>query len=194
MTTADPRARPDWFFVLIAGFTALELAWFGWLVFDFVTHPWAPDVTFGSPAYRLFLALVLVPLTLVVAVLVLRRTPRNVTGLCLLLQAVLIMGFTLRAGSPQWPHNNVLNTSWMGLWLLALYFPDGLPQPRRFGRWVRVLSALCVVSSATWGFFQPANQRCGQPDGQSPVHSRAWLRCGRWPMACSRHCFIWSSP
>jgi hypothetical protein len=158
MTLIGPSVRPGWFFVLLAAYTALELAWLGWLAADFVTHPWAPDYLFGSAAYRLFLGLVLVPATVIVALLVLRRTPGNVTGLCLLLASVLIMGATLRVGSPLAPYNGTLNTGWMGLWLLPLYFPDGLPQPRRFGQWIRVLSALCLVSSETWGLFQPESR------------------------------------
>ena len=154
MALTTHRPRPGWFFALMVGFTALELAWLGFLVFDFVTHPLAPEYLFGSATYRLFLGMVLVPATLIVAGLVLRRTPGNVTGLFLLLESVLIMGATLRVGSPLMPYNGVLNTGWSGLWLLPLYVPDGLPQPRRFGRLIQVLSGASLISSASEGFFK----------------------------------------
>jgi hypothetical protein len=123
------------------------------LMFDFLTHPLAPDPLSQTIALRWVLAVGLVPIALVVAVLVMRRAPGNVVGLCLLLQSVLIMGGTQRADSPLAPYTSALNTAWSGLWLLGLYFPDGRPQPARIGRLIRVVSALSVLSNASLYFF-----------------------------------------
>ena len=151
VSAAADRARPDWFFRLLAVYTGLHLAWGLCLLFDFVTHPLAQGTVL-----RWVLAVGLVPIALVVSVLVLRRAPGNISGLCLLLHCVLVMSATLRADSPLGPYNAALNTAWSGLWLLGLYFPDGRPQPARIGWLVQGLSALSVISNATESFFIPA--------------------------------------
>jgi hypothetical protein len=149
------RQRPNWFYWLVAVYSGLHLVWLVFLAEDFVTHPLAPDRLSGSVAFRWLLALVVMPATLLVALLVLRRTRGNVIGLCLLLMSALIMGATLPASSPLLPYNSVLNSGWSGLWLLGLYFPDGQPQPARLGGPIRVLSALSLLSNATSNFFGP---------------------------------------
>ncbi|MEP7356538.1 MAG: hypothetical protein ABI847_04815, partial [Anaerolineales bacterium] len=155
-TRPAPRlTRPDWFYFLVAGYTSLHLAWLAVLVFDFATNPLAPDSLSHTLAFRWLLALAVVPGTLIVGVLVLRRARGNVVGLCLLLHAVLIMGLALPPGSPLGVYNSVLNTGWSGVWLLGLFFPDGRPQPARLGGAIRLLAALSVVSSAAEGFARP---------------------------------------
>jgi hypothetical protein len=63
------------------------------------------------------------------------------------------MGATLRADSPLGPYNAALNTAWSGLWLLGLYFPDGRPQPRRFGGFIYGLSVVSILGNAAQSFF-----------------------------------------
>jgi hypothetical protein len=145
--------QPNGFFRLLAVYTGLQLAWGVYLMVDFLAQPLAPDRLAQSAALRLVLALGLVPASLVVALLVLRRAPGNISGLCLLLHSVLVMAATLRAGSPLEAANATLNTSWSGLWLLGLYFPDGRAQPARIGWLIGLVSALSVLSNATLGFF-----------------------------------------
>lgn len=148
MTPRATGRTPAWFYRLLVVYTGLHLILGGALMADLITHPWAPDPLSGSPAVRLLLGLGLAPAGLIVSALVLRRAPGNLSGLCLLLHSVLVLSATLRAGSPLAPFNKVLNTAWSGLWLLPLFFPDGRPQPARFGRWVVGLAALSVVSNA----------------------------------------------
>jgi hypothetical protein len=155
MTTSP--GKKGWFYRFMLGYTLLHLAWMAVLIYDFISHPLAPDPLLGSVAYRLFIVLGITPLALAVSILVLRRTPGNITGLCLLLWSVLIFGQAVPAESPIYIHNGIFNTGWVGLWLLALYFPDGRPVPRRFERWIKVLSAYAVLSILFWGFFQPTS-------------------------------------
>jgi hypothetical protein len=155
MSLTQRATRPDWFYRLVAAYTGLHLVWLVFLVFDFITHPLAPDPLSQTVAFRWLLGFGVLPATLIVSLLVLRRAPGNVTGLFLLLLSVLPMGTALRAGSPLQPYMAVLNTGWSGLWLLGLFFPDGKPQPARLGGPIRVLSALSLLSNAAEHFFDP---------------------------------------
>ncbi|MBI1258374.1 MAG: hypothetical protein GC204_12960 [Chloroflexi bacterium] len=130
--------QPAWFYWFFAGYSVLMLIPFGYLVFDFITHPLAPEAAYGSVAYRLFTALVVVPICLIGSIMVLRRVPRNVIGLFLLSLAVYSMVATVRWDAPM----SIENFNFMGsaLWLLPLFFPDGQPSPKRFGNWVRLLA------------------------------------------------------
>ena len=161
MTPARPvtaRAR-DWFYWVIAAYTGLQLLWAAAVAADFVLHPWAQGLNGGRPLARLLTALIVVPLTAAIAGLVLRRTAGNIVGLCLLLWSTSIMGTTLRPDSALVPYN-ALNTGWLGLWLLPLFFPDGRPQPRRLAGLIRGLCALGVVW-VPFGLLVSPNQSSG---------------------------------
>jgi len=149
MRNVTSSARPPWFFWFMAAYTAFQMIWFGVLAFDFITHPFAPDAQLNSVAYRLFSVLVVVPIALVVSALVVRRAPGNVTGLCLLLWMVTVMGGNLRAGETLLLYNGLLNTGWTGLWLLGIYFPNGRTAFPRLERWIHLLSVLAVVALET---------------------------------------------
>ena len=160
---ATAPLRRDWFYWLLAVYAGLHLIWIGALLVDFVLHPWAPDTVYGSPAGRLLNMLLIAPVALTVVPLVLRRAPNNVVGLCLLLWVANFLGGTLRAGSPLLPYNG-LNTGWVGLWLLPLYFPDGRAQPARLASLVRGLSALAATLSLTGPLLFPSQQSAGRAD------------------------------
>lgn len=149
----QPR-RYSWFYWFIGILTIPMLVIFMFVVFDFITHPLASDPQYSSPALRLMTGLVLVPLTLVVAILVLRRAPGNVCGLFLIQWALLIMSTTLRVDSPLGAYKAV-NIGWVGLWLLPLYFPDGRASPLRFERPIQLLAAAMMATVFIWIFFQP---------------------------------------
>lgn len=156
--------RRDWFYWFMAAFTAVQLAWAGAGVADFAMHPWAPDSdNFGSPIFRLSVMLVGLPLMLGIALLVVRRAPGNVVGLFLLLWTASTVGSLLRPESPLLPFN-AINTSWVGLWLLPLFFPDGQPYPPRLARWIRGLSAAWVVWSSFGAFVSPSQNSAGRAD------------------------------
>jgi len=169
---STPRIKTDWFYKFMVGYTLLHMAWMAVLLVDFISQPVAPDPAFGSIAYRFFLVFVITPLALIVSILVLRRTPGNVTGLCLLLWGVTQLGESVPADSPIYLYNLAFNTGWTGLWLLALYFPNGRAAPLRFERWIRLLSTFTVTIIAIWIFFQPTmnNFNAGDPS-QVKIHN-----------------------
>ena len=137
--------QSHWFFRFFAVLAAAGIIPLAFLYFDFITHPLAPDPNWGSVAYRLFVALALVPAGLAVSLLVLRRAPGNVTGLFLLIYTTSLMYGTLRVDTP-FPWLYVFSRlSDQGWWLLPLYFPDGEAYPTRFRRWIRLHSVLMVA-------------------------------------------------
>ncbi len=150
----DERSQqPIWFFWYYVGYTALTLLGFAYLAFDFVTHPLAPDFTYGSVAYRMITALVIAPLSLVVSITVLRRRPRNVIGLFLLSWTTVIMMGTLRAGSPI--SVDVFTYSYQSIWLIPIFFPDGQPFPRRYQRALRYFVAASTLSFCVFVTISP---------------------------------------
>lgn len=166
-SAAHHRAtQPGWFFRFFAAYTAGMMVMLGLLYVDFFRYPLAPDPYYGSVAYRLFVALVLVPAGLIIGVLVLRRAPGNVTGLFLLMFAMFMMRqWTVRVGSPLWAYENFLDNAVLGLFLLPLYFPDGLPYPRRYQRWIRLHSfVLAVVFMASVFIFSPSGDGIDIPN------------------------------
>lgn len=159
---ADNAAQPGWFFRFFAAYTAVVMVMLAVLYVDFFRHPLAPDPNWDSVAYRLFVALLLVPGGLIIGALVLRRAPGNVTGLFLLLFAEFMMRQgTVRVGSPLQPYSSLLDAGAIGLFLLPLYFPDGLAYPRRFQRWIRLHSVLVAIFFVVSVFFQPATEIAG---------------------------------
>jgi hypothetical protein len=151
--SSEQSGSPLWFFRFFVGYTVYTLVLLGLLYVDFLGHLWAPDTSWNSPIYRLFIGLVLVPAGIVIALLILRRTRRNVIGLFLLMWAAAVMQNTLRSGSPMQVLTDLFNTSWIGVWLLPLYFPDGTTYPLRFQKWVRIHSVITSIFFVGVAFF-----------------------------------------
>jgi len=147
--------RYSWFFWLIAIYTMLHMVLFIIFFFDFITHPLAPEYQYQSVGLRLFMGIVIVPLALIVSVLVLRRTPGNITGLCLLLWLTTIMGDTMRPDSPLIIYNG-LNVGWSGLWLLGLFFPNGRSAFPHAERWIQGLVVWLITGLLLFNFVTPA--------------------------------------
>ena len=112
--TKMQRSKPDWFYWFMVAYTLPHLVWMGVCLFEFIRRPLAPDPLSGTVAYRLFIVFGLTPLSLAVSFLVLRRTPGNVTGLCLLLWSALNLGRVVPADSPIYMLNRAFNTGWTG--------------------------------------------------------------------------------
>ena len=163
VSSQTPISRPDsgelasplWFFRFFAVYAVYTLVMLGVLYVDFFGHLWAPDTSWNSIAYRLFLGLVLVPAGIAISLLVLRRTHRNVTGLFLLINAVSVMTTSLRVDSPLQVLTNWTNAAGVGIWLLPLYFPDGTVYPQRFRKWIRLHSVFTAIFFAGAVFFNP---------------------------------------
>jgi hypothetical protein len=157
--------KTDWFYRFMLLYTGFHLVWGVVLFYDFFSHPFAPDPFLGSTAYRWFIVFGMTTLSLTISIMVMRRTPGNVTGLCLLLWSVLNLGQAVPVDSPLNIYNGAYNTGWVGLWLLALFFPNGRAYPLRFERWIRWLSVWTVLIISVWKFFQPTvnNWNSGDP-------------------------------
>ena len=92
---------------------------------DLILHPFAPSPFFGSGLLRLVVGLVFAPLTIGVALLVVRREARNIVGLLLLLIGEAYCASALRTDI-QSPLAAILSAiigsmEWPGLFLLILY-------------------------------------------------------------------------
>ena len=70
----EQSQQPAWFFWFFADLHRVNHDLFVYLAVDFVTHRFAPDFTYGSVAYRMITALVIVPLGVLRSILILRRT------------------------------------------------------------------------------------------------------------------------
>jgi hypothetical protein len=154
----DTHQQPDnprWFFRFFVVYAIVMLVLLGLLYVDFFAHLAAPDPIIGSVAYRLFVGLALVPAGLIIAVLVLRRTHQNVTGLLLLIYATTVMVRTLRIDSPLQVLSNAFSTGYIGFFLLPLYFPDGTVYPLRFQRLIRMHSIVTAILFAASVLFIP---------------------------------------
>jgi hypothetical protein len=121
---------------LVAG---LALLLDGLALVDFLLHPLAGDYKFHSALYRAVTVLGLVPLTLLVAFLIIRRVPGNVVGPLLIVWSGTVAN-TVRVDigpalfSLYYAYDIVFG--WMALFLLFLHFPDGKIYPPGIGRWV----------------------------------------------------------
>ncbi len=150
-----PAENPVWFFRFFVIYTCFTLVSLGLLYAAFFFDLTAPDPRWGSVAYRLFVGFVLVPAGLLVAVLVLRHTRRNVTGLFLIMHATAVMQSSLAFDSPFQAMSGLFNNAWLGLWLLPLYFPDGAVYPKRLQRWIRIYTIFMSVLFATSFLYYP---------------------------------------
>jgi hypothetical protein len=177
MTSESRPAARDWFYWVVAAYTGLQVLWAGAVVVDFVLHPWAPGLDSLAPLPRLLTVLGVMPLAAGIALLVLRRTAGSVVGLCLLMWSMSSMASTLRAGSALVPYN-ALNTGWLGLWLLPLFFPDGRPQPRRLAGLIRMLAALMVALQVIGLLLSPDQRSGGRVDLANALYVPAlgWLQ------------------
>lgn len=138
----------------------LALILYGVALVDYVLHPLAGDHNFGSPIYRAALMLGIIPLTLLVTFLIIKRTPGNVVGLLLIVWTGTLAYNTLRADlNPQlfailaWYD---IAFGWSGLLLMLQHFPNGEISPRRVARWVYRLVGISPVIN-TLIFFSMAN-------------------------------------
>ncbi len=148
----EQAVRRDWFYGFIVLLIAIHIPVDALLVWDFVTHPLTPDFQHGSIAFRLVVMLIMVPVVIVVAVLVNRRAPGNVTGLFLLLWITGALELTAR---PEIQILHEVAIDWVGIWFLPLFFPDGRAFPRRFERSIRFLCVGLVLSVVLFSISSP---------------------------------------
>ena len=118
-------------FVLFLNGVALLLC--GVALVDFLLHPLAVDMNFNSSIYRAASVLLLMPLTLLVGFLVIRRVPGNIVGPLLIVWSGTVAFFSIHEGIGAVPIAIFLYYDiafgWLGLFLMVAHFPDGPDLP-----------------------------------------------------------------
>jgi serine phosphatase RsbU (regulator of sigma subunit) len=146
--------KRDWFYWVMAVFTATQLGLSALILGDTLLHPLAAGY-YQPPLFRLFTVLVLAPVMVLLAVFVIRRTPGNVVGLFLLLTVATLIGTTGRRDPTILQIQN-LAFGWVGLFFLPLFFPDGRAYPRRFEPIIRTLCIGWLISLAAGTISSPS--------------------------------------
>lgn len=162
------------FYRIVVFITGLALFLDGLALVDFLLHPLAGDFVFHSPVFRAFSILLLVPLTLMVGFLIIRRVPGNVVGPLLIVWSGSVAYFSIRAEiepiiwSLFYTYDKLFG--WLGLFLMFLHFPEGEIYPAKAARWVYgsmlinlVFSVLILMSTNTSFGSSPQTNPFHQP-------------------------------
>src|SRR5579859_4634446 len=145
LAAQTPPTRPrNWFYGFLLIVAVYSIAWDALVELDFITHPITQETMFGLWWVRPIIALFIIPFSLVIAWLVIRRAPGNVVGLFLIIWTSTVISGSIRADSPLRDLN--LNFTWPAVTMLPFYFPDGRPSPRRLGWLIDILGALTFIS------------------------------------------------
>lgn len=168
--------KRDWFYWIMAVFTVSQLALSAIVLVDILLHPLAPE--YYQPALlRLFLVLA-VPVMTFIAVLVVRRVPRNVTGFFILLMVTITIGAAARQETNVLLIQN-LSFGWVGLFFLPLFFPDGRAFPQRFEPHIRLLCVGLILSLAVGIVSTPVLPSENANSVPNPLHISALERLSR---------------
>ncbi len=109
--------------------------------------------------YRVVPALIVAPCTLVIALLCVRRAPKNLIGWMLVAFAYGTSSLSMRRDmlSPTatiFIANAFVSIFWLSYLLIPLYFPDGYLYPPRLNRWGnRIIAFLIVVPFAVFPYI-----------------------------------------
>jgi hypothetical protein len=139
----QPQKR-DWFYWFIAGIVVSQVPFTALMIWDFILHPLAPYFSSESSLFRIFATAVMGPVMLFIAQLVIRRAPYNVTGLALLLWA---MSVITTSGREETLALQGLSISWIGIWLLPIFFPNGRVFPPRLEPYIRVVYFIFILNA-----------------------------------------------
>ena len=143
----------------------VALALYGLALGDFFLHPLAKDEIFQSSFFRPIVILLLVPLTLLVGFLIIRRVPGNVVGPLLIVWSGSLTFLSAREGIS--PFALAMFTffdffGWFALILMILHFPDGRIFPRAAARWLYPYVGFLILPASilflSWATFPESNQ------------------------------------
>jgi hypothetical protein len=143
----------------------VAIALFGLALGDFLLHPLAEDFIFHSSIFRPIVILLLVPLTLIVGFLIIRRVPGNAVGPLLIVWSVSMTFLSIREGIG--PLALALFTyfdlfGWIALFLMFLHFPDGKIYPPGASSGIYFYTGLGVLTVSimflSWATFPQSNQ------------------------------------
>ena len=146
-------------------FSGLALALYGLALGDFLLHPLAKDEIFRSSFFRPIVILLIVPLTLLVGFLIIRRVPGNVVGPLLIVWSGSMTFLSAREGIS--PFALAMFTffdffGWFALILMILHFPDGRIFPRAAARWLYPYVGFLILPASilflSWATFPESNQ------------------------------------
>ena len=150
---------------IVSLFSGVALALYGLALGDFLLHPLAKDEIFQSSFFRPIVVLLIVPLTLLVGFLIIRRVPGNVVGPLLIVWSGSMTFVSARQGIS--PFALALFTyfdffGWIALFLMIVHFPDGRIFPRAAARWlypyVGFMSLPASLLFLSWATFPESNQ------------------------------------
>jgi hypothetical protein len=149
-----------WFYRIVILIGGLALLLDGLALADFGLHPLAQDYNFHSAIYRGVTVLVLMPITLAVGFLIIRRVPGNVVGPLLIVWSADIAynSMSEQIGPALFGlyYAYDLIFGWTGLFLLFLHFPDGKIRPPRAARWIyRQLGFNVLINTLLFLTTQP---------------------------------------
>jgi hypothetical protein len=145
--------------------SGIALFLYGFALVDFLLHPLANDAIFLTTFFRPIVILLIVPLTLLVGFLIIRRVPGNVVGPLLIVWSGSMTFVSARQGIS--PFALALFTyfdffGWIALFLMILHFPDGRIFPRAAARWlypyVGFMSLPASLLFLSWATFPESNQ------------------------------------
>jgi hypothetical protein len=154
MRERQSTSTPRWFFRLMVIFTATQWIW-GSVCAAYVLTDLSNPQNIGGVWVKILTLAVVVPIGLAVSIMVLRRTPGNITGLLLLLWLNVVIASFIPRNVPIGAINSALNVSWVSLWMIPTYFPDGRPFPKRFGNAIITVNLLMLFTDYAWIFTQP---------------------------------------
>jgi hypothetical protein len=139
------------FYRIVIPIAGLALLMDGLALVDFLSHPMAMGYDFHPPLFRAVVVLVLVPLTLLVAFLIIRRVPGNVVGPLLIVWSGSVAFYSLREEigpalfGIYYAYEMVFG--WIGLFLMFLHFPDGKIRPASAAPWIYCLAGLISLAN-----------------------------------------------
>ena len=145
------HGRSTFYFRFVQVTTVVSLLCLVYLTIDFVLHPFDPPANGAFPAvFRMVYMLLLMPVTLLIGFLIVRRVPDNLIGWFVLNWGCNLGFVAMRVGlDPFWgAMKSVVGSGigWISLLYILLLFPDGIAFPRRLHRWLMLSYVLIVCS------------------------------------------------
>ncbi|HVP21422.1 MAG TPA: hypothetical protein VMS73_06125, partial [Anaerolineaceae bacterium] len=138
------------FYRIVLYISGVALILNGLALVDFVLHPAAGDHNFHSALFRAVSVLVVIPLTLLVGFLIIRRVPGNVVGPLLIMWSGSVAYYSIRddIGQVWFSLYYFYNIAfgWFSLFLLILHFPDGTIYPPVTASWIYRIAIPNVLS------------------------------------------------